>query len=218
MVLQEHLNWRCKTSKGQLACIGDSLGREMLEGATTPQNLYTEIVSTGGCVQNPPEWAWDVLAKWKVEAPGVVEDLKADEKYPFIMIIYMANSEHPVALRRQLWATFSIGTKVQGCMRSIPLLGNSRPKDDVTEFEKACRLGKNIWPGDSASAKDLSFQKWGLRSRAKHASEKSFRMSDSRLSAFNLERNEDGTLKNSGGLVPPLDRGQSPEWRVARWY
>jgi len=150
------------------------------------------------CVQSPPEWAWDVLGKWKVEGPDVVENLKAGKNDPFTMTIYMANSKRPVALGRQLWATFSIGTKVQGCMRFIPLPENSRPKDDVTEFEKACKLGKNVWPGDSASAKGLSFQKWGLRWRAKYASGKNFRMSDSYETAFNFERDEDGTLKISG--------------------
>ena len=108
-------------------------------------------------MEKPPVCAWDALGKWNIDAPKVINCLKAEKNASFTKTIYLANNKKPAALGRQLWAKFKIGFKVSGCMRFIPLPETSRPFKDVPAFEKGCTLKKGIWPGDVASAKGLSF-------------------------------------------------------------
>lgn len=126
--------------------------------------------------------------------------MEADANDPFIMTIYMANNKRSATLGRQLWATFNIGTQVEGCMRFIPLPENSKPKYDVAEFEKACKLKKDVWPGDAASekSKNISYPKWGLRWRARHASGDKFEFSDTIETMFTFNRDEEGKLELRG--------------------
>jgi len=163
-----------------------------------PANYPWKSPLPSECVEKPPVWAWDVLGKWNIDAPDVIDGLKAGKNARFTMTIYLSNKKKPAAIGRQLWATFKIGSKVSGCMRFIPLPENSHPLGDVPAFEKACKLKKGVWPGDVASAKRLSFQKWGLRWRAKNAAGIGYSMSDEYETQFSFKRDGDGKLNISG--------------------
>jgi hypothetical protein len=161
-------------------------------------------------IEAPPAWAWDVLGKWKIEAPEVADALKIGADVPLTMTIHMSNHAKQKKIGRQLWATFQFGPNISGCMRFCPLLENRWTADACAIFEKQCVLKKGIWPGHVNSAKGKSFQKWGHRWRARNSKNgDAYGGSDTVEHMFEFEREDDGTLKLSGvfGAI----------WRMCLW-
>jgi hypothetical protein len=160
-------------------------------------------------IEAPPAWAWDVLGKWKIDAPEVAVALKIGSDAPLTMTIHMSNHAKQKKIGRQLWATFQFGPNLSGCMRFCPLPENSRPADTCAIFEKQCVLKKGIWPGHVNSAKGKSFQKWGHRWRARN-SETGDEHGCSDTVEHMLEfRRDDGTLK-LGGVFGAI-------WMLCSW-
>ena len=115
----------------------------------------------------------------------------------------MSNNLAQKKIGRQLWAAFQFGSKVSGVMRFCPLPKNSRPASTCEKFEKLCVLKKGIWPGDVASKEGKSFQKWGLRWRARKEGSPgdSYRYSDTIECMLEFKKDEDATLKIDGTMV-----------------
>jgi hypothetical protein len=150
-------------------------------------------------IEAPPAWAWDVLGKWKIDAPEVADALNIGADVPLTMTIHMSNHAQQKKIGRQLWATFQFGPSLSGCMRFCPLPENSRTADTCAIFEKQCVLKKGIWPGHVNPAKGKSFQKWGHRWRARNSETgEDHRCSDTVEHMFEFKREDDGTLKLSG--------------------
>lgn len=151
-------------------------------------------------IQKPPKWAWDVLGKYKVDAPDLAEEIGIDRDEPLSMTLYMDNRKcNPKNVGRQLWASFMFESEVpRGCMRFCPLPENGRPLETVELFEKACKLKSGVWPGDVRSAKGKSFQKWGCRWRGQEADGELFRFTDQFETRMDFEMDDDGTVRLHG--------------------